>query len=115
MATDNALTSPAMLNYRTPNERFHDAQRAVALPRTCPTCHAEPGDPCVSISPSSYGTYPAGTPMFLFHPTRTAPATELAQARRRYGRTVPPRERFGRCACGRPINTKDASQCAECD
>ncbi len=82
----------ARLNYRTPNERFHDAQRTTALPRNCPACRAKPGDGCRTE---------AGVPMFRFHPERIG--------------TVVPRQRFGRCFCGRPINTSGASACAECD
>ncbi len=84
----------ARLNYLTPNERFHDAQRTTALPRNCPTCNAEPGDGCRTE---------AGVPMFRFHPERIA--TNI----------VAPRQRFGRCACGRPINTEGSPFCEECD
>jgi len=84
--------------YRTVRERQLDADRAVCLPRTCPTCKVAPGEPCTL---TGHTPTMGGPPtMSTFHPTR---------------RPLAPRPSFGRCACGRPIRTRGAVECAECD
>lgn len=85
-------------NYRTPNERWHDADRLVCLPRPCPTCSAAEGDPC-KVN---------GTIMFRFHPSRR-PVPGLDRP------ALTPKPVITRCWCGRPIHTVGPVFCAEHD